>query len=165
MKILLKKYRLPFVGCFFLVVMIAWAQQAFQPIQYNHKIHIEDVELECLDCHLNATSQARAMIPNFEVCSECHDDDSDNEEILKVVEYINREMNIPWLQVHSVPDYAFFSHRRHVVLGQLECISCHGDVAGMEKPFSEPATLIDMDWCMDCHEKQQVNPDCYTCHR
>ncbi|MCK5196081.1 MAG: hypothetical protein KAQ71_19865, partial [Desulfobulbaceae bacterium] len=93
------------------------------------------------------------------------DDDSDNAEILKVVEYINMGKNIPWLQVHSVPDYAFFSHRRHVVLGQLECSSCHGDVAAMEKPFVEPATLIDMDWCMDCHEQRAVTTDCNTCHR
>jgi len=165
MRILLKKYRLFFGGCFFLAVIMAWAQQVLQPIQYNHKIHIDEAGLECVDCHQNVETQSRALIPNINVCSDCHDDDTEDTELLKVAEYIENGLRIPWLQVHSVPDYAFFSHRRHVVLGQIECTSCHGDVAGMEKPFTTKQTLMDMDWCIDCHEKQQVNNDCYACHR
>ena len=145
---------------------MAWAQQVLQPVQYNHKIHIEEAELECMDCHQNVETHSRALIPNINICADCHDeDDSENENISKVAEFIAKNMIIPWEQVHIVPDYAFFSHRRHVVLGQLECSSCHGDVATMEKPFMEPITLIDMDWCMDCHEQRQVNNDCYACHR
>lgn len=166
MRILSNKYSLFFFGCFFLVARTMWAQQTVQPVQYNHMIHVEDAELECIDCHLNVRSHSRALIPNIELCADCHDDiESENEEQRKVAEYINNGMNIPWLQVHRVPDHVYFSHRRHVVLGQMECESCHGKVAEMEKPFIKPTQLLEMDWCMDCHEQRQVDNDCYSCHR
>jgi len=161
-----KKYILFFGGCFFFTAMYVWAQQTDQPIQYNHKIHIEDAGLECIDCHSNVGFNSRATIPNIEMCADCHDDtESDNEEQRKVAEYVNNGIKIPWVQVHSIPDYAYFSHRRHVVLGQIECESCHGKVAEMEKPFTKPMQLLKMDWCLDCHEQHQVNSDCYSCHR
>jgi len=157
-----------FLALFILLlgIVLAAALNGKQPIQYNHEKHIQEAELECLDCHRNVETGARALIPNIETCSECHDDPEDeNEEIRKVVSYVSEGKNIPWKQINVVPDYAFFSHRRHVLLGEITCETCHGNVASMATPFSEPYQEISMDWCMDCHQGRQVSSDCYACHR
>lgn len=147
-------------------LIAAGAQDDEQPIRYNHKKHIEDAELECIDCHLNVENQARASIPNIEICGDCHDDvEAENPQERKVAEFVAENVRIPWQQIHSVPDYAYFSHRRHVKLAQIECITCHGDVAQMDQPFVKPFQEIKMDWCMDCHEQRAVSNDCYACHR
>lgn len=147
-------------------VIAAWAKRSDQPIRYNHKLHVEDADLQCIDCHLNVENQARASIPNIEICGDCHDDlEAENPEERRVAEFVNKSTRIPWQQIHSVPDYAYFSHRRHVKLAQIECTACHGDVAQMEMPFIEPNQEIKMAWCMDCHEQRAVSNDCYACHR
>lgn len=149
-----------------LSIIAAWAQKDEQPIRYKHSIHITDAELECIDCHLNVEDQARASIPNIEMCGDCHDDlESEIVEERKVAEYVTKGVQIPWQQIHNVPDYAYFSHRRHVKLAQIECITCHGDVAQMDQPFAKPYQEIKMKWCMDCHEQRAVSNDCYACHR
>jgi hypothetical protein len=140
--------------------------QGSQPIQYNHKLHIEEADLTCLDCHPNTNTLSRASIPNISICGDCHDDvESENINQRKVAEFVVNGVNIPWVQVHSVPDHAYFSHRRHVTLAQIECTVCHGDVAQMEKPFTEPYMTMEMEWCMDCHEEKAVTNECYACHR
>jgi hypothetical protein len=36
---------------------------AVQPIAYNHKPHLEQAQMECLDCHTGALTGPRAIIP------------------------------------------------------------------------------------------------------
>lgn len=142
------------------------SSQEEQPIQYNHKIHIEEAGSECIDCHIQAESGTRASIPNIQICGDCHSDlETENTEQRKVAEYVENDTQIPWHQVHNIPDHAYFSHRRHVTLGQIECSECHGDVSQMETPFVVPYQEIDMEWCLDCHKERAVTSDCYACHR
>lgn len=137
-----------------------------QPIAYNHKLHIEEAELGCSDCHLRVLTHQKATIPNISRCSECHEEAmTDSEEERKLVAYINEEKQIPWIQVHRVPDHAYFSHRRHVALGKLGCQECHGNTAEMTRPYTRAVVKIRMEWCLDCHEKNLVDTDCATCHR
>ena len=110
--------------------------------------------------------QARASIPNIEVCGDCHDDvEVESPEEQKVAEFVTKGTRIPWQQLHAVPDYAYFSHRRHAAIGQLECAICHGNVEQMEQPFEKPFVEMNMDWCRQCHEERGVSNDCYACHR
>jgi hypothetical protein len=52
-----------------------------------------------------------------------------------------------------------------VTLGKIGCQSCHGKMEELSSPPTSPAVnIIDMDNCMDCHENNQVNNDCLTCH-
>lgn len=156
------------LSCITLVGAIIGASQheGSQPIQYNHKLHVEEADLACLDCHQTANILARATIPNISICGDCHDDiESENIEERKVAEYVINEANIPWVQVHNVPDHAYFSHRRHVKLAQIECKDCHGDVSQMERPFIDAFVVMEMEWCIDCHEQRHVTNDCYACHR
>lgn len=137
-----------------------------QPIAYNHYKHVQENGMECLDCHLYAEENPRASIPNIEVCRDCHEEAiSESEAELPLLNFITENKKIPWRQIYSVPDYAYFSHRRHVKLGELQCQICHGDVGNLTTPITRPVVEMKMKWCMDCHEKRGVSNDCYACHR
>jgi hypothetical protein len=137
-----------------------------QPIAYNHYIHVEENGMECLDCHQNAEENPRASIPNIAECRDCHEEAiSESEEELTLLNYISENKKIPWLQIYLVPDHAYFSHRRHVKLGELECTVCHGEVGKLTTPVSKPYVEVNMDWCLDCHEMRGVTNDCAACHR
>ncbi|MCK5330631.1 MAG: hypothetical protein KAK01_04415, partial [Candidatus Marinimicrobia bacterium] len=61
--------------------------------------------------------------------------------------------------------HAYFSHRRHAAIAEIECTVCHGQVEAMTKPFQRPFTDLTMSWCVDCHKDSQIQIDCYSCHR
>ena len=138
-----------------------------QPIQYNHKLHVQENGIECGDCHLHALAQAHATIPNIDVCGECHSDEptTDSPDEKKLIEFVARGEQIPWVRVHRVPSHVYFSHRRHTTIAQIDCTTCHGNVEEMTEPFSRQVVPISMGRCMKCHEENEVNNDCIRCHR
>ncbi|MBU0560209.1 MAG: cytochrome c family protein [Bacteroidetes bacterium] len=172
MRDLIKKYfKLLIISLFVISVLIFWAASGanptnIQPIAYNHKLHIESVELICSDCHIYVESMPSATIPNISICEECHSDDpiTDSPEELKLIKYIVEEEQIPWQQIYSVPDHVYFSHRRHVSIGELDCSECHGHVEEMTEPISYPAWLPSMDNCIACHNELKITKDCLSCH-
>lgn len=142
------------------------SKSVLQPIAYNHKLHIENAGLGCFDCHARVLKFQKATIPNIAFCKDCHEDPmTDSSEEKKLVEYIQKDQPIPWIQVHRVPDHAYFSHARHVSLGKIACQDCHGDVNRMTLPFAKPHVPIKMRFCTSCHERKGVTTDCASCHR
>ena len=145
-----------------------YAQQGTsQPIAYSHKVHIESAGVNCIECHVNAEKMPRASIPNIEVCQNCHNDQplSDSPEESKVLRYVKEETAIPWIQIYSVPDHVYFSHRRHVVDGAIGCSACHGNVPQMTEPFSAQVVPVTMSSCIECHKRLNASIDCLACHR
>jgi len=137
-----------------------------QPILYNHNKHIEEVGLNCFDCHPNVLANEKASIPNIDVCKKCHEQPiTESKEEKKLVEFIKKNQTIPWIQVHRIPDHVYFSHRRHVTIGKIACLKCHGNVTEMKLPFSKPYAPIKMSFCVRCHAQNNVDTDCSTCHR
>jgi hypothetical protein len=101
---------------------------------------------------------------------ECHDPkepltDPVSLEEKKLFEYFKKDKEIPWIRIYRVPDFVYFSHRRHVVHGKLDCKVCHADMTKREKPLSYELIKISMKNCIACHKKSKVNHDCVTCHR
>ncbi len=88
-----------------------------------------------------------------------------NPEEEKIREYAKRGEEIKWVRLYRVPDDVYFSHRRHVVLGKLECTTCHGRIGESIKPPLEPEVELNMDMCVACHQKMEKDTDCYACHR
>ena len=86
------------------------------------------------------------------------------EENRKLMEYIKSGKEIEWQRLYRAPEDVYFSHRRHVVFGNIECKTCHGDIGESSKPPSK-ALKITMKNCMDCHEEKEANNDCIACHR
>jgi len=137
-----------------------------QPIAFNHQLHIEDVALDCVDCHRYVLTGARATIPNIEVCIDCHEEaQTESVEEARLVEYIQAGDPIPWRKVYRLPDHVYFSHRRHTTIGGVDCAVCHGEMSEQRLPVSRPAVRITMNRCMDCHYAEGASNDCVHCHR
>jgi hypothetical protein len=70
--------------------------------------------------------------------------------------YIPRnQKGIKWTNIHNLPDHVYFNHSQHVVVGKLDCIECHGDVATFDYPMHQEAPLT-MEWCIECHRTKEV---------
>ncbi|MDP2644816.1 MAG: cytochrome c3 family protein [Desulfobacterales bacterium] len=160
-----------------------------QPIAFNHKKHFQN-NVSCDVCHPLYTNYSSAGIPGVKVCLRCHEEVINRmPEKDKIQNYRKSGQEIPWVRVHRIkitagtlfkplPAKTFamiyggsekinFSHRRHVIFGKVDCSECHGNVAGMEKPFTRPFIEWVMDSCISCHETKgkKVSVDCATCHR
>jgi cytochrome c2 len=143
--------------------------QPSQPINFMHKVHAGDNGIACLYCHSGAEKGKVAGIPTLNVCMNCHkgiqgSNPEYKAEIAKVYyaagwdvtkgDYTNPPHPVQWNRVHSLPDFAYFNHSQHVVVGKVECEKCHGDVKTFttDKQFA-PLT---MGWCIDCHRATPV---------
>jgi len=142
-------------------------QDVRQPIQYSHKVHIENAGLTCKDCHVYVETMAAATLPPIGICRNCHDTEpvSDSPEESLLLKYVAEGMEVPWVNIYSVPDHVYFSHRRHVVGGELDCTACHGPVNEMTLPVTSQYMEVRMRNCMDCHRNNKVSNDCLSCHR
>ena len=43
-----------------------------QPIAFSHRLHADELNMDCLYCHNNATESRHAGIPSGDVCMRCH---------------------------------------------------------------------------------------------
>jgi hypothetical protein len=138
-----------------------------QPLEYSHKVHIENAGLNCTDCHQYVEKLAAASIPSTEVCQNCHSESpiSNSPEEAKLLKYVEQKKEVPWVRIYRVPDHVYFSHRRHVVDGKLKCSECHGNVGSFVKPVSSAAVPVTMQNCINCHKQRNVTTDCLSCHR
>lgn len=135
-----------------------------QPLPFNHRVHTEN-GMACSDCHQLYKEHTASGKPTLEVCSGCHSaplGQGQSEKLL--LEYIIENQEIPWKRIYRLPPDVYFSHRRHVVFGQVECQECHGNIGQTSSP--PPRTLkISMKKCMECHKKRKIDNDCLACHR
>jgi hypothetical protein len=136
-----------------------------QPIAFNHKKHAEQ-GMGCDACHKHYNTEAFSGMPDIAVCLECHKEaitKSPEEE--KIRQFAKKGQKSPWRRLYGEPDHVFYSHRRHVVLGKMECKTCHGNIGESEKPPAAPYVQMTMGWCMSCHAKNKVTNDCLACHQ
>ena len=140
-----------------------------QPIAFNHKIHAEAAKLDCTTiCHTAAPSEVYAGLPSKWVCYECHDPDEeypDRPVIARLAEYVDLDEDIAWRRVAVTSPDVYFSHRRHVTAGQIECGRCHPGVESAAEPLSRVSQVLGMNQCLDCHEHEGADVDCLACHR
>jgi hypothetical protein len=154
------------IGIFllFLFINFGLGSKTDQPISFDHKKHVGQ-GLGCDACHRFFKTQTFSGIPDLNTCLECHKEPvtkSQEEEKIRQFQKSNKE--ISWKRIYEQPDHVFFSHRRHVVLGKLDCKNCHGDIGQSERPPSRPWVTMTMKWCIDCHAKSKVTNDCLSCH-
>jgi hypothetical protein len=134
-----------------------------QPIDFNHKIHAGDNQIQCLYCHTYARRSTLAGVPSLRKCMGCHKITAkDKPGIKQLNKYVQDGEPIPWVRIYKVPDYTHFNHRRHV-LKDVACQECHGPVETMAKVVK--FSSLKMGWCLKCHKKLQASIDCITCHR
>lgn len=149
------------------VVAIGWVSllppaPVAQPLPFSHTSHST---MGCAVCHRGVESAARAGLPEAGACVKCHATAPRGVEPAAQWERIAKEGRIPWVRVTHVPEHVLFSHRRHVVLARLDCVSCHGDMARRAAPPGTPPLRLDMDACTACHRDEGASEDCAACHR
>jgi mono/diheme cytochrome c family protein len=134
--------------------------QPTQPIAFSHKIHAGQFEIDCKYCHTGAIKGKSANIPSPNICMNCHSQiktgtNTGEGEIAKIYAAVQNNKPIEWVRIHNLPDLAYFNHSQHVVVGGIECQTCHGPIQEMDvvKQYS----LLTMGWCIDCHRKTDVN--------
>lgn len=150
-----------------------------QPIAFTHTRHVKDLGMDCTYCHSNARKGVHAGVPAENVCMGCHAlvDTTDRPELEKLKDYWAKGEAIPWKKVHDLPDYVYFSHKRHVVAG-VQCQECHGEV--QEMTVNQRVATLKMGWCLDCHAqhpsiddnygtkaelRRAELKDCWACHK
>jgi len=126
-----------------------------QPVEYSHKLHAGDLGIDCRYCHVSVEKSAVANVPPTRTCMNCHTlVKADSDKMAKVRESWQTDMPIEWVRVHKVGEYAYFNHSIHIDRG-VSCISCHGNVAEMEKVTQQEP--LSMSWCLDCHRNPGPN--------
>jgi|NOAtaT_7_FD_contig_51_3782300_length_911_multi_6_in_0_out_0_1 hypothetical protein len=156
-----------------------------QPIAYSHKLHAGKLQIECEYCHFNARRGVHAGVPTSETCMNCHKmvptegrSPEAVEALTKLKDYHEKGEPIPWVKVHDVPDFVYFSHKRHV-LGGVQCQECHGEVQ-RDMTVAYRVSELTMGWCLNCHKshpkvdenygaqaelRRAELKDCWTCHK
>lgn len=137
-----------------------------QPVKFSHNRHVSENEMDCTDCHRYVDTNRKATLPGKKICLECHSEAiGESPEEQKLVTILNSDQELNWQRIYVLPKHVYFSHFRHVTLGKIACQSCHGKMEELTSPPTRPAVdIINMDNCMDCHEKNQVSNDCLACH-
>ncbi|WP_348264957.1 cytochrome c3 family protein [Telmatobacter sp. DSM 110680] len=130
-------------------------QRPEQPVPFSHKHHVTGLGLQCQYCHTSVEKSSYAGIPPTKTCMNCHAQIWTNAALLQPVRdsWATGE-SLPWIKVHDLPDYVYFSHEIHVNKG-LGCASCHGRVDQM--PLMYAQNTLQMEWCLNCHRNPAKN--------
>jgi len=124
-----------------------------QPVSYSHRVHVDQLGLDCRYCHSFVEVADMSNVPATETCMNCHEVVlPQSSELMPVRASWADGSSIPWVKIHQLPDYAHFSHAAHVNNG-VGCETCHGRVDNMDVVhLVEP---LSMGWCLECHREPE----------
>ncbi|MGD8547997.1 MAG: cytochrome c3 family protein [Desulfobacterales bacterium] len=105
-----------------------------QPIDFNHVLHMAEVEDGCESCHFFRADGTYSGVPKLDQCIECHEEilGDTPDEIKFFEEYVSKGREVPWLIYSRQPDCVFFSHAAHVKAAGMDCVTCHGHIGESE---------------------------------
>ena len=144
-----------------------------QPIKFPHPVHVQKLGMNCLYCHYTANKSPDPGLPAVGTCMGCHTiigpqrpaiagrPARTSPDIARLQEFAAKNLPIPWVRIHKVPDYVNFPHMRHVNAG-VTCQDCHGPVQDMPRVYQ--ASSLNMGWCVNCHVERKARYDCSSCH-
>ena len=125
-----------------------------QPVPFSHQLHAGQLGLDCRYCHSNVEKSGHANIPTSQTCMNCHNQIKTQSPLLAPVrQSFETGQPVPWVKVHSVPDFVYFNHSVHIARG-VSCVSCHGRIDQME--VVTHAKSLSMEFCIDCHRAPET---------
>ena len=160
-----------------------------QPINFNHELHMGEVDNGCESCHFYREDGSFAGVPKLAQCTDCHGGEpmgEDPDEVKFAEEYVANDKEVPWLIYARQPDCVFFSHAAHK---KMDCVTCHGHIGKSKhlKVYEENRLTgysrdiwgqniggfkknswdrMKMDDCAECHEKETGSKGpCFQCHK
>jgi hypothetical protein len=121
-----------------------------QPVPFSHAKHVGEVGLDCRYCHTSVEESYHSQIPTAQTCMNCHSIVKKDSPLLAPIrESYEKGTPVPWVWIHTTPDYAYFNHSIHVNRG-VSCVECHGKVNEMDTvTHMQP---LSMSFCLDCHK-------------
>jgi hypothetical protein len=153
-----------------------------QPVDFNHALHNELVEEGCESCHFFREDGTYSGVPKLAQCIDCHEEinGEDPEEEKFYTQYVAKGREVPWLVYSRQPDCVYFSHVAHVKMGEMDCVTCHGNIGESEslKVYEQNRITgysrdiwgkniagikfnswdrMKMDDCSECHQRNNVN--------
>lgn len=137
--------------------------QPVQPVPFSHATHAGQLGIDCRYCHTGVEKSWFSNIPASSTCMNCHLFVlKDDPRLALVRESAASGRPIPWVQIHKLPDFAYFNHSVHVNRG-ISCVECHGRVDQMEEVYH--AQPFGMSFCLECHRHPELklrDPDKIT---
>ncbi|WP_029898488.1 menaquinone reductase multiheme cytochrome c subunit QrcA [Desulfohalovibrio reitneri] len=147
-----------------------------QPVQFSHRVHMEDVGMACDECHYYREDGSFNGYPSNEECAMCHfaptggDREADKAIDHFVTEYYEKGVEVPWVTYQEQPDNVYFSHIAH---DGWDCAECHPDIGNADdspKAYRNrltgyTKTTMKMWECERCHARSGVSNACYVCHK
>jgi len=126
-----------------------------QPVAFSHSIHADQLGIDCRYCHNAVEKSWYSNIPASSVCMNCHNQVLKDDPKLAVVrDSFQTGKPIPWVQIHKLPDYAYFNHSVHVNRG-VSCVECHGQINHMDEVHQDKP--LTMSFCLDCHRHPELH--------
>ena len=120
-----------------------------QPVPFSHAKHVQEVGLDCRYCHSSVDMSGHSNVPTSQTCMNCHSVIKATSPLLAPVrESAEKGTAVPWVWIHTTPDYAYFNHSIHLNRG-ISCVECHGKINEMDTvTHMQP---LSMAFCIECH--------------
>ena len=129
--------------------------QPIQPVPFSHAIHADQMGIDCRYCHSAVEKSWYSNVPAATTCMNCHNQVlKDDPRLALVRESASTGKAIPWVQIHKLPDFAYFNHSVHVNRG-ISCVHCHGQIHKMDEV--QQAKPLSMTFCLECHRNPAPN--------
>ncbi len=132
-------------------------------LNYSHKLHVVDNEMECSACH-GPAADGKMSRPDHDVCSGCHEIDVDKPSAdCLMCHRVRSPEQIEVRHKESLQgEEIIFSHETHDYLG-ASCADCHARAPASTS--SKENVLPLKEACLICHD-DEIAPqeDCGVCH-
>ncbi len=126
-----------------------------QPVEFSHQVHVK--RMTCIFCHRLYETQEVAGRPEVFRCMLCHRAEvTPDPEAKKLRALAEQHRPLAWVRLTRVPPFVRFSHQRHVAIGKVDCVACHGEIAQTTAPPAAPLISISMQFCLDCHRSPKL---------
>src|SRR5215510_4466623 len=137
--------------------------QPVQPVPFSHATHAGQLGIDCRYCHTGVEKSWFSNIPASSTCMNCHSQVlKDDPRLAPIRESAATGKPVAWVQIHKLPDFAYFNHSVHVNRG-ISCVECHGRVDQMDEVYH--AQPFGMSFCLECHRHPELklrDPDKIT---
>ena len=126
-----------------------------QPVHYSHKLHADELGIDCRYCHANVERSQEAMVPPTETCMGCHAVvKKDSPALARAArQLVDRQAGAVDPRAQAARPRVLRSQRAPAA--GVGCSSCHGridqmEVVRLDKPLA-------MGWCLECHRDPAPN--------
>jgi len=135
-------------------------KQAKDVIKFSHKFHVVELEISCVDCHVQAEASENSadnLLSSKDACAECHE--TETEENCKVCHFDDEET---WQALPVKKIIIEFNHKFHISTAELVCVDCHANLDKVD--FADKGSMPAKKDCAVCHNNEKASLECSTCH-